>query len=778
MSHPELEHSQASAGNALTPGGGLIKNGAGFLDVAGQGAGEEPRSPSGPGPKAFLQALRRRWLLALALGLVIPPLAVVVAWRMFPSRYTARTLLYVQAHQPVILAPGRDNVHFQTYQRTQIALLKCRLVVNSALRQPEVAKLGIVQEHANPADWLETTIKGDYSLAPEILRITLGGDRPAELVILLNAVRDAYLREIVENERSERMGRLEKLQMVLANFEKDIGDKSANLRKLALEAGSNNTELLVAKHKFTLERLAMAQKDLLQLQSELRKAVIELGAQQAREKVLDEAALPENAIQQLLRQDPVVMLHLNDLAKAEQAIEETMRLSAGRDDEPALVKLRARLEGAQQALAARQDLLRPGIIKELRNKAEEQYRAGVAQGQARVGLLTDLASAVARDADELARETAVINKGFLDIGSLQDELSQTKDIAKKIGIEMQTLKIELDAPHRVRLLEEATVNADAAKKRLMAMGGAGLGTFLLAVFGIAWLELRARRISTIDEVQRGTRLRLVGTLPALPARGRLVGPLVGSPERARAGVQLLHESRGDAFIVRSQAPSRPEPAPLDIRLLLESVDATRTVLLHAAQLERVSAVMVTSAFSGEGKTSLATHLAVSLARGGFNTLLVDGDLRRPALSMLFGLPPGPGLGELLQGRASLNDAARATIMPGLRVLPAGHCEHHHLQALVRRRGQKVFQALKGRYDMVIVDSAPVLPVADSLLLAQHVDGVLFSILRDVSRMPSLLAAYDRVSMLGIRILGAVMAGVTTDDYYSPQMYAGYQCSAV
>src|SRR5260370_28815540 len=99
--------------------------------------------------------------------------------------------------------------------------------------------------------------------------------------------------------------------------------------------------------------------------------------------------------------------------------------------------------------------------------------------------------------------------------------------------------------------------------------------------------------------------------------------------------------------VRDAAPVADDAA---LGPMIESVDGIRTMLLHAGRSESLRVLMVGSAVSGEGKTSLASHLAASLARGGRRTLLVDGDLRNPAVHSMFGLTAGPGFAELLPGQ--------------------------------------------------------------------------------------------------------------------------------
>jgi capsular exopolysaccharide synthesis family protein len=287
-------------------------------------------------------------------------------------------------------------------------------------------------------------------------------------------------------------------------------------------------------------------------------------------------------------------------------------------------------------------------------------------------------------------------------------------------------------------------------RRHKLSGGAGAAALVGIVLGVSFLEFRARRVSSVDQIVQGLGMNLVGALPALPARPRSRRSLEGSD---------------DALAWRN--------------ILVESVDAARTAILHASRAESIRVVMITSAQGGEGKTSLACHLALSLARAGRKTLLVDCDLRNPSAHTLFEVSPAPGLSELLRGGDEVTPAAavHATPNEGLHLMPAGECDDRVLQSLARDDVGHLFRQLKGDYDFVVVDTAPVLPVADSLLLSQHVDAVLFSVLNGVSRVPKVYEASSRLTALGARVLGAVVMGVrgelgAPDRTYYPRRDSG------
>jgi capsular exopolysaccharide synthesis family protein len=281
--------------------------------------------------------------------------------------------------------------------------------------------------------------------------------------------------------------------------------------------------------------------------------------------------------------------------------------------------------------------------------------------------------------------------------------------------------------------QEAGLQRKEIKRFLIMLVLGPLAAFGGVCLGFAWLEFRARRIHSADEVVTGLGMRVVGAVPALMA------PPHWSEDEAGDGIED--------------------------HALLESIDGIRTVLLKNASVEATRVIMVTSAVAGEGKTTLASHLATSLARAGRKTLLIDCDLRSPAVHQLFELPQQPGLSEVLLNEVHVAEATRSTTVDGLWVIPAGQWDRSVMVALARNGVEEIFDKLKSEYDFIVIDSHPVLPANDSLLIGQHVDTVLLSVLRDVSQAPRVYTACQRLSTLGIRILGAVVNGMPHDDYY-------------
>jgi capsular exopolysaccharide synthesis family protein len=188
------------------------------------------------------------------------------------------------------------------------------------------------------------------------------------------------------------------------------------------------------------------------------------------------------------------------------------------------------------------------------------------------------------------------------------------------------------------------------------------------------------------------------------------------------------------------------------------MDGIRTLLLHGQPDHPPRVVLVTSAERGEGKTSLAAHLAASLARSWRKTLLIDADLRGPAAHRVFDLEAEPGFSEALRADADFDAVVRPTALSRLWLLPAGRCDAHAVQALAQDTLGAAVDQFKDQYDFVVIDAGPVLSVADTLLLAQHADAVLLAARKDVSRVPTVQAARDRLKAVGIHVFGVVVVG--------------------
>jgi capsular exopolysaccharide synthesis family protein len=187
-------------------------------------------------------------------------------------------------------------------------------------------------------------------------------------------------------------------------------------------------------------------------------------------------------------------------------------------------------------------------------------------------------------------------------------------------------------------------------------------------------------------------------------------------------------------------------------LAAEQYRSLRTRLAHAEGAGGLRTVLITSPQKGEGKSVTAANLALTMAQEQRRVVLVEADLRKPSLQHLFGLPPGPGLADYLSGAVELKDALKFVPEHNLTLLPAGTTPINPAELLGSTAMRRTLDQLRTRFDRVILDTPPVLPLADVAILAPLVDGSLMVVRAGFTPKPAIenaLRAFDSSRLLGV-----------------------------
>ncbi|HEY0238636.1 MAG TPA: polysaccharide biosynthesis tyrosine autokinase, partial [Friedmanniella sp.] len=203
----------------------------------------------------------------------------------------------------------------------------------------------------------------------------------------------------------------------------------------------------------------------------------------------------------------------------------------------------------------------------------------------------------------------------------------------------------------------------------------------------------------------------------------------------------------------------------DVRARAEAIRQLRTNLAFlraavpgTAGSSGAEVVVVTSALGGEGKTTTALDLARAVAETGERVLLVEADLRRPRLGAALHLEPGPGLSEVLAGQVAAAAAIRPGGVDGLDVLPAGTVPPNPAELLGSARMGDAVATLRGAYDRVLLDAAPLLPVTDAAVCSTVADGVLLVVRWGRTRRAEVAEAVAMLEQVHATVLGSVLNG--------------------
>jgi len=380
--------------------------------------------------------------------------------------------------------------------------------------------------------------------------------------------------------------------------------------------------------------------------------------------------------------------------------------------------------------------LRQELRIELQQSLQAQQAGELAALKKRVDDYKTLEQALKERLLAGAQGRSQLSGATVDLEFKRAELLRAQLVLNEIADRIVALKTEQRAPERVELLQKATVPTVPTQmlpwKKLYMLCLA----LLCLPFGLAVLwEMYIRRVGDAEGFERDTQLAVVGEISRLPTRSSgLYG--LGSRRVERA-----------------------------LSLFEESIDSLRTSLLLSDALRDMKVILVTSAASGEGKTSVAVQLAVSLARAsGKRTLLVDGDMRSPDIHRLLGLSIEPGFCDVLAGTCSVEEAVQTDYNEQFHVLTAGEMRLSPHRLVGNGTLRPTFDAFRAAYDYVVVDSPPVLAVSESLVLARQADASLVCAMRDSSRVDQVRRAYSRLLDASCKPVGVVLNGVPTDHY--------------
>ena len=331
----------------------------------------------------------------------------------------------------------------------------------------------------------------------------------------------------------------------------------------------------------------------------------------------------------------------------------------------------------------------------------------------------------------------------VDIYLTQQALSDVKEMKQQVMRRLEQLKFDANYGTKVDIIHMARVpNRPSANSRPKLMMATPVGVLAALMSLFILLEIRSGRVGHPDELSPRMKAE-VFSVPPLPT--------------LRSGQG--NRGRGD-----------------QVEEFTQRVDHLRVALCGENNDGVARCVMITSAAGGEGKTTLAAQLAGRCANAGLSTLLIDADLRRPRLGQLLDVPEGPGLSDILSGDAEV-DSAMVVIgnAGGFHLLPAGTPAPDPSRLLRGRRLGELLGHLRQTFDIVILDTPPVLPVPDALTMGDWVDGAVLAVRRDASRVSLVERANRMLSAKGIPLLGVVVNGVKTSDmgYGGYSGYAGH-----
>ena len=716
--------------------------------------------------------LRGKWLLLICVVAAIVPTAL---WSLAqPSLYSSYSVILVDKEDDNLggaLSAQGPAAYFSQERNLENELLVIReslplaeSVARALLASPTIPGTtrtpGVlaVPEGGRPLSVRDVALRlqGGYisvvQEGPEVDAVRLSGvsTDPAEAAHLANVYASAFTaltrdqsRESMSASRTFLEGQVEEKGAELAGYDEDVRDFMNREGAVALDQETSQLVSQIAELQADRDaagvQIQQQQATIAALGGELARVQPRLAARPGADLDGQLAAAQARAREQQARLS-VYYARNPELRSAPDAeVEEFIRvLRTGIARDEAAV---SRLAGQIAAAAAGGSGGGPGDTQSGFERSA-QIRAQIADARTALsGAVATQAALSARLAD-YDRELAAIPSQSIDLARLQRDRMSAERLYQSLDQNLQEAQVaEQGELGYARVIRPAfAAEAPFAPNRLRNVLLAALGGFL---FGITMAVARVRldhRLSRPDDIQK-LGLTLLGTIPDFST---IIRKDFGGKDFVEVGGRQL-----DTRLVTLLNP---------MATASETYRALRTSVQFSRPDAVVQTILVTSASPGEGKSVTSANLALVLAQAGRRVLLVDCDLRRPTVHKKFGLSREPGLSHALFSDSDFDLSTLAQPADDLFVLPAGQIVPNPSELLGSKRMRDFIEAMRGHFDIVVLDAPPVHAATDAVLLSTQADATLVVARAGATRDYDLEAALTALSGVGARLIGIVLNG--------------------
>ena len=355
--------------------------------------------------------------------------------------------------------------------------------------------------------------------------------------------------------------------------------------------------------------------------------------------------------------------------------------------------------------------------------------------------------------EEQKQKAYELNHGAAQYAILKHEVEATRDLYETLQRKLKEAGISAGlAAANIGVVDVAQVPSTPVEPQVPLVMGLGLGAGLLLG------TLNAIALEAMDTtIRSGEEAEALCSVPSLASI-----PLMDDTRRSRRFWPHRAESGHEWNVITQQLPHSDAA---------ESYRTLRSSLLLGADGD-ARVLVITSALPSEGKTVTAVNCATVMAQQGTKVLLVDADLRRSSLHHNFGIRKGPGLGDILSGRCTAEDAVvTVESIPNLSVVTSGAPVPYPAESLASEGMTAVLQLWRTEYDHIVIDTPPVAMVTDAVVLAAQADSVLLVALASATTRQALRRTRDVLVRANANISGVVVNGV--DQSYESDYYRGY-----
>ena len=658
---------------------------------------------------------RKEVILAVALLTIVTGTAYTL---MMPKKYTATTQLEVREDamdvDPFYERQASRIGYNPFFLMTQEKIMKSRPVLTEVVRNLNLQKIWGTElnEDKSPVtpelalQILSRSLRVEQDRDTTLMNVSATSEDPKRAAEIANEIANVYRDRRLFAKRREIQHAIDAMSNEVRKQQERVEEAEAELERIRQERGI----ALIGRGQMGIRVEATR---LNMLETERSAARVEMLVRKARldqleglegEKLMDAAAY--------IVQDPTLMGIRQQLIDSQVSLQLMIQNGVMGENHPEVMRLKGAVDELTRQLSSALEGLKAGVKADY-EVARQKY--------------------IALD-EELAqiRTSDIVSEGenFLPFDRAERNVNIQRDILTALRARITQTGIEVEVPRTaVEIIEEAEPPERPSSPLVVLNIFLSVVLGLLAGTGLAFfVEYLDVSIKTVDEVEKYLGLPV---LAVIPQQSR---PLTEAGQSSGQG---------------------------------EAYRALRTSLALLAREGKQKIFTVISGGVGEGKSTTLFNLAYVCAEQGSKVLIVDSDLRRPVQHKMVGLANRTGMVNVLTDELKIEDVVQETGVPNLWMMTSGRLRRGSLGIMNNARLRAMLDALKEKYDYILLDSPPILGVTDAAILASEADGVLLVV--QYRKYPKIISlrAKRMIENAGGHLMGAVLNNINImrDDYY-------------
>jgi succinoglycan biosynthesis transport protein ExoP len=691
------------------------------------GGGTRQATPSST--ELLASILRFKWTILVVFVLVAVPVVAAI-WTQMVPKYQARAEVRVRPIIPRLVFPTEDNGMIPLYGsflNTQVSIIRGLTILQRVLDRKEIQE---TQWYKKPQQSLIERLRGNpttpierlndtLSVRPrprtEIIDVSFVDSNVKDAKLIVNAILDEYIQYIGEQTNAEEDKLYQQLTEQYRSLQTQIQGQEAATAAISKSLGTETPQELISSKRLRLDetqaRLSALRQQIAVLEWEIKHSNPDDSNNIAAVAPADSNDMHSKYYDdaEWLRLDANVRIMRHN-------IETSLRTPK----HPDTIRAQKELASAEEALRLREAQLVKYQLARAKHE-EELLAAELEKQQAEFIKLFDTAQSLDKQNNTLRH----MHELFDAVRQRLEQKNMERNVPGSIEVSMRAFASS--RPYNDRRI------VFTAMSLVLALGMGG---------GLAFLRAgRNQAIYTSKDMPYPMQAPLLGYIP----------------------VTRISKLRGKSLydeIMRTRSH------------LIESVRIVRTVLLSRLNGQSSATLLITSSDAGTGKTSFTMMLGKSLAQAGKNVLMIDSDLHKMSLTKQFELSDKFGLKDSLSGSYTDKRYVFPTNTPGLSVMPVGKKDNE--SSVFEQTANGAFKAfisqLHQQYDIILLDSPPILALADAVILSGQVDGTIIVERELVSRRANIIDALARLDSAGGCVLGTVFIGSSDYEKYGYGYY--------